>query len=53
MMLTLHTHCIAIILTMQTQYGDDKDSTHTVDSIVIILTLYTQYSDDIDSTYTV
>ena len=39
-----------MILTLQTQYSDDIDSTH---SIVMILALQTQYSDDIDSTNTV
>ena len=37
-----------MILTLQTQYGDDIDSS---DSMVMILTLQTQYSDDIDSTH--
>ena len=33
-----------MILTLQTQFNDDIDSTH---SIVIIFTIQTQYSDDI------
>ena len=39
-----------MILTLQTQYSDDIDSSH---SIAMILTLQTQYSHDIDSTNTV
>ena len=39
-----------MILTLQTQYGDDIDSTY---GMVMILTLHTQYNDDIDSTNTV
>ena len=39
-----------MILTLQTQYGDDIDST---DGMVMILTLQTQYSDDINYTNTV
>ena len=50
-----------MILTLQTQYGDDIDSIDTVQwwywlykhSIVMILTLQILYSDDIDSTNTV
>ena len=39
-----------MILTLQTQYSDDIDST---DSIMMILTLQKQYSDDIDSVHTI
>ena len=39
-----------MILTLQTQYSDDIDSTH---SIVMILSLQTQYSDDVGPTNTV
>ena len=39
-----------MVLTLQTQFSDDIDSTHC---IVMILTLLTQYSDDIGSTNTV
>ena len=39
-----------MILTLQTQYSDDIDSSY---SIVMIFALQTQYTDDIDSTNTV
>ena len=38
-----------MILTLQTHYSDDIDSTH---SIVMILTLQTQYREDIEFTNT-
>ena len=66
-MILIYEHSIVMILTLQTQYGDDIDSTNTADStdtvqwwywlykhsIVMILTLQILYSDDIDSTNTV